>query len=286
MPAIWKGSISFGLVSIPVELATAVRADHISFRLLDAKTHAPVKYERVRSTDGKSLAWDDIVKGYEYSKGHFIVLTDEDFKSAALESSSTIDILDFVAATEMDPRYFETPYFLVPGKGGAKPYALLREAMREQDAVGIGKIIMRQHQHLVGIHVVDDALVLEIMRFANEVLDASSYTFPPKSAVDAKQREMATQLVNSLSTKFEPEKYTDDYRANLMRIIKAKSKGKDVKLEMQEPDEPDAKVLDLMEMLKKSLANGKSSTRKTAAKGAARNTVRQATTKRAREKSA
>jgi len=286
MATIWKGSISFGLVNIPVELATAVRADHIAFRLLDAKTHAPVKYERVRSTDGKTLAWDDIVKGYEYSKGRYIVLTEEDFKTAALESSSTIDILDFVAASEMDPRYFETPYFLMPGKGGDRPYALLREAMRDQDVVGIGKIIMRKHQHLAGIHVVGDALVLEIMRFANEVLDASSLDFPKASVVDNKQREMAAQLVSSLSTTFEPEKYTDDYRANLMRIIKAKSKGKDVTLEMQEPGEPDAKVLDLMEMLKKSLADGKSSTRKSASKRTTRKTARKSPLKRAREKSA
>jgi DNA end-binding protein Ku len=170
----------------------------------------------------------------------------------------------------------------MPGKGGDKPYALLREAMREQDVVGIGKIIMRKHQHLAGIHVVGDALVLEIMRFANEVLDVSSLTFPKASVVDSKQKEMASQLVNSLSTTFEPEKYTDDYRANLMRIIKAKSKGKDVTLEMQEPGEPDAKVLDLMEMLKKSLANGKSSTRKSPAKSASRKTARKSPIKRAK----
>lgn len=145
MAPIWKGTISFGLVNIPVELAAAVRADNISFRMLDAETVSPVKYERVRASDGTPVPWAEIVKGFEYVKAQYIVLTDDDFKKAALESSKSI----------------ETPYFLLPGKGGERGYALLREAMRESDVVGIGKIIMRQHQHLAGIHVVGDALVLE-----------------------------------------------------------------------------------------------------------------------------
>src|SRR5690242_578706 len=171
MAAIWKGSLAFGLVNIPVELRTAIRSDHISFRLLHEEDLSPVKYERVCQTDGEPVPWNEIVKGYEYEKGKFVVLTDDDFKAAALESSKTIDILDFVQETEIDPRYFETPYFLVPAKGGDKPYALLREAIRNAKAVGIGKIIIRQAQHLAGVKVVGDALVLEIMRFANELVD-------------------------------------------------------------------------------------------------------------------
>ena len=150
MAAIWKGSLTFGLVNIPVELKTAVRADHISFRLLHEKDLSPVKYERICQTEEEPVPWNEIVKGYEYEKGKFVVLTDADFKAAALEHSKTIDILDFVKEAEIDPRYFETPYYLVPGKGGDKPYALLREAIRQTGSVGIGKIIIRQTQHLVG----------------------------------------------------------------------------------------------------------------------------------------
>lgn len=299
MPGIWKGSISFGLVNIPVELTAAVRADHIAFRLLDAKTKAPVKYERVRSTDGKALKWEEIVKGYEYTKGNFIILTDEDFKSAAIESSKSIEILDFVTAADIDPRFFETPYFLMPSKGGEKSYALLREAMRDEDVVGIGKIIMRQHQHLAGIHVVGEALVLEIMRFANEVVDVNNYNFPKSSSVSPKERAIAKQLVNTLSGEFEPEKYTDDYRSNLLRIIKAKSKGKHLTLEAPEREAPDAKVLDLMEKLQKSLGSSRKATSsakkpkkavsrsavKTVAKSVAKSVTKSAS-KRPRRKSA
>ncbi|MEO6445285.1 MAG: Ku protein [Gemmatimonadaceae bacterium] len=268
MPAIWKGTISFGLVNIPVELGAAVRADHISFRMLDAETNSPVRYERVRASDGEPVPWKEIVKGYEYSKGKFIVLTDEDFKAAALESSKAIEICDFVAEDEIDPRFFDTPYFLVPGKGADRSYALLREAMRETGAVGIGKIIMRKHQHLAGIHVVGEALVLELMRFANEVVETTEYRFPEASEVRAQERSMAVQLVKSLSAPFDPEKYTDDYRANLMRIIKAKSKGKKVTLAAPEASKEDGKVLDLMAKLKASLKDDEGSGKKSRSKSA------------------
>jgi DNA end-binding protein Ku len=256
--AIWKGSLTFGLVNIPVQLESAVRSgDRISFRLLHSADLSPVKYERVCAADGETVPWDDIVKGYEYTKGKFVVLTDEDFKAAALESSKTIDILDFVKAGEIDPRYFETPYYLLPAKGGEKAYALLREAIRESGMVGIGKITMRaSSQHLAGIKVVGDALVLEIMRFADELVDAGEFSFPKAEAVRPQEVKMAEQLVANLADSFDPSKYTDDYRANLMRIIKAKMKGKKVKFE--EPATPDdTNVLDLMSRLQESLAQGR-----------------------------
>src|SRR5947208_11221033 len=182
MAAIWKGSLTFGLVNIPEELKTAVRADHISFRLLHEEDLSPVKYERVCSADGETVPWNEIVKGYEYEKGKFVVITDEDFKTAALEQSKTIDILDFVKQDEIDPRYFETPYYLVPAKGGEKPYALLREAVRSTGSVGIGKITMRSNSlHLSGVKAVGDALVLEIMRFAGEVVDVKDFSFPTEA---------------------------------------------------------------------------------------------------------
>lgn len=256
MAAIWKGSLTFGLVNIPVELKTAVRADHISFRLLHQEDLSPVKYERICQAEGEPVPWNEVVKGYEYEKGKFVVLTDEDFKAAALEQSKTIDILDFVKEEEIDPRYFETPYYLVPGKGGDKPYALLREAIRQTGSVGIGKIIIRQTQHLAAVKVVGEALVLEIMRFANELVDAGEFNFPSREQVRPQELQMAEQLVANLAEPFDPSRYTDEYRANLMRIIKAKMKGRKPKLEEPEEETPDSGVLDLMSRLRASLEEG------------------------------
>lgn len=256
MAAIWKGSLTFGLVNIPVELKTAVRADHISFRLLHEADLSPVKYERICQADGDPVPWNEIVKGYEYEKGKFVVMTDEDFKAAAVEQSKTIDILDFVKQDEIDPRYFETPYYLVPSKGGEKAYALLREAVRQTGSVGIGKIIIRQSQHLVGVKVVGEALVLEIMRFANELVDIDDFSFPKADVVRPQELQMAEQLVTNLAEPFDPTRYTDDYRANLMRIIKAKMKGKTAKLEGPQEETPDSGVFDLMSKLRASLEEG------------------------------
>ena len=256
MAAIWKGSLTFGLVTIPVELKTAVRADHISFRLLHKEDLSPVKYERVCQAEGEPVPWNEIVKGYEYEKGKFVVITDEDFKAAALEQSRTIDILDFVKQEEIDPRYFETPYYLVPSKGGEKPYALLREAIRQTGMVGVGKIIIRQTQHLAGVKVIGDALVLEIMRFANELVDAKEFDFPSRQGVRPQELQMAEQLVANLAEPFDPTRYTDEYRANLMKVIKAKMKGKKVKLEEPEGEARDSDVLDLMSRLRASLEEG------------------------------
>lgn len=301
MATIWKGALTFGLVNIPVEMRTAVRSDHVSFRLLDRAGLAPVRNERV-DRHGAPVAWKDVVKGYEYEKGRFVVITDEDFRSASLESSRTIDICDFVQEREIDTRFFETPYFLVPSKGGEKPYALLREAVRNAGVVGIGKVTMRQTQHLAGIKVVGDALVLEIMRFATELVDADEYSFPDASMVRPQELKMAEQLVQNLAEPFDPSKYTDDYRANLMRVIQAKLKGKKVAPQAADDASADGKVLDLMARLQASLgqASRKPAARKPAArkpatkpatkpaaKTAARKPAPRATTRRAaRKKSA
>ena len=257
MAAIWKGSITFGLVNIPVELRSAVRTDNISFRMLHEEDLSPIKYERVCAADGEPVPWGEIVKGYEYTKGKFVVMTDEDFKAAALESSKVIDIIDFVKEGEVDPRFFESPYFLIPTKGGEKAYALLREAIRKTGSIGIGKIIMRQTQHLVGVKVIGDAIVLEIMRFANELVDIGEFSFPSSDGVRPQEVQMAEQLIGNLAEPFDPAKYTDDYRANLMRIIKAKMKGKKIKLEEPEREPQDASVIDLMSRLRESLEQGK-----------------------------
>ena len=252
MAAIWKGTISFGLVSIPVELRSAVQSDHVSFRMLHATDLAPVKYERVCERDGEPVPWGEIVKGYEYTKGKFVVLTDEDFRAAAPASSTMIDILDFVQGDEIDPRFFDTPYYLTPGKGGDKGYALLRAAMRSTASVGIGKLTMRQKQHLAAIKATGDALMLETMRFANELVDAAELSFPTETDVRPQELKMATQLIANLTERFDAERYTDDYRANLMRVIQAKMKGQ--KIEVEVPAEAEStKVIDLMARLQASL---------------------------------
>jgi DNA end-binding protein Ku len=249
---IWTGALSFGLVNIPVEVHTAVRDTRPHFRLLHAKDRSPINYERVCQKEGATVGWDDLVKGYEYEKGRFVVLTKEDFAAAALEKTRRIDILDFVTAEDIDDRFFDKPYYLTPGKGGDVAYGLLREAIRESGRIGIAKFILREVQHLAAVEVVDEALVLSTLRFADELVDAGTLSLPKRKAVGKKELDMATSLVESLAAEWNPEKYTDDYRENLMRVIKAKMKGKKADLVAEEPPR-DAKVIDLMERLRQSL---------------------------------
>src|SRR5829696_2992415 len=253
--AIWKGSISFGLVNIPVELHTAVRDHRPHFRMLHAKDRSPVRFQRVCIKDGHPVAWEDLVKGYEYAKGRFVVLTKDDFQAAAVEKTRTVDIIDFVKAEEIDDRFFETPYYLVPAKGGERAYALLREAIRESGRVGIAKFILRDAQHLAAVEVIEQAIVLTVMRFADEMVDVSQFDFPKPEGVRKPELDMAKALVNSLAADWDPEKYSDQYRENLLKIIQAKTKGKEVELEpTTEPRQ--AEVVDLMERLRRSLAQG------------------------------
>ena len=251
--AIWKGSIAFGLVNIPVELYTAARDHRPRFRMLHATDKSPIQFTRVCARDGKPVAWEDLVKGFEYAKGHFVVLTKEDFAAAALEKTRTVDILDFVEAEEIDDRFFETPYYLAPAKGGERAYALLREAMRETKRIGIAKFILRDALHLAAVEVIGNAIVLTLMRFADELADAGQLALPGDDVVRKQELEIAKTLVNNLNAPWDPAKYTDEYRDNLMRIIQGKVKGKTVHLESRE--EPrDGKVIDLMERLRASLA--------------------------------
>ena len=251
--AMWKGSIAFGLVNIPVELYSAVRDHRPKFRLLHAKDESPVHYERVCQSEGKPVGWEDLVKGYEYEKGQFVVLTKDDFKTAALEKTKTLDILDFVDPSEIDERYFETPYYLQPSKGADRSYALLREAIRESKKVGIAKIILRESQHLAAVEVIGDALVLTMMRFSDELAELREFKFPSSDGLRQAELKMAIQLVDNLSAKWEPQKYTDEYVENLMRVIQAKLKGrKPTLVERETPQSAD--VVDLMERLRASLA--------------------------------
>jgi DNA end-binding protein Ku len=248
----WKGALSFGLVNIPIELHTAVRDTRPHFRMLHAKDQSPVRFERVCIRDGHPVAWPDLVKGYEYAKGRFVVLTKDDFSAAAVTRTRTIDIIDFVPAADIDDRYFDVPYYITPATGGDRAYALLREALRESGRVGIAKFILRDTQHLAAVEVIRDAIVLSVMRFADELVDEAGLRFPPTTEVRKPELDMAKALVNSLAAEWDPAKYTDDYRANLQRIIQGKLKGKRVTLDS--PEEPrQAEVVDLMERLRRSL---------------------------------
>ena len=265
--SMWKGSIAFGLVNIPVELYSATRDHRPKFRMLHAKDEAPVKYERVCQREGKPVAWEDLVKGYEYAKGQFVVITKDDFKTAALEKTKTIDILDFVDPGEIDERYFETPYYLLPGKGADRSYALLREAIRESGKIGIAKMILREAQHLAAVEAIGDALVLTMMRFADELAELGDFSFPKKGEIRPAELKMALQLIDNLVAKWDPEKYTDEYKENLLRVINAKLKGKKPKLIDEDTSPKQAEVVDLMARLRASLEGKKAagSTRKGAA---------------------
>ena len=265
--SMWKGSIAFGLVNIPVELYSAVRDHRPRFRLLHAKDESPVKYERICQRDGKPVAWEDLVKGYEYSRGHFVVLTKDDFKTAALEKTKTVDIMDFVDPGEIDERYFETPYYLLPGKGADRSYALLRDAIRDSGRVGIATIILRDAQHLAAVEAIGDALVLTMMRFSDELADLGEFKLPHKADVRPAELKMARQLIDNLAAEWNPQKYTDEYTANLLRVIKAKMKGKSPKLVEERTTPKQAEVVDLMARLRASLEGTKAtgSSKKSAA---------------------
>jgi DNA end-binding protein Ku len=254
---IWRGSLSFGLVAIPVQMHTAVREHRPKFRLLHAKDKSPIKYERVCQRDGKPVAWEDLVKGYEYERGRFVVLTKEDFKAAALEKDRRVQVSDFVPAEAIDDRYFDQPYYLLPDKGGEHAYAVFQQALAETARVGIGKVVLREKQHLVAVESIEGRLVLTMMRFADEVVEPPEAAGLDRAKVPAKELKLAADLIGALASEWEPEKYRDDFQTNLQQVINAKMKGETVVLE-EEGAPMGAEVIDLAERLRRSLqaANG------------------------------
>ena len=254
MRAIWKGSISFGLINIPIALYPATRKEELRFRLLRAKDLSPVNYKRVAKADGKEVPWDEIVKGYEYEKGKFVVLKDEDFQRVDLEATQTVDIQDFVDLDEIDPMFFYKPYYLEPQKGGDKAYVLLRDALEESKKVGIAKVIIKTRQYLAGVKPEDGVLVLELMHFADELADTEKLHVPKKVEVGKREMTMARSLIDSMSAKWNPQKYHDDYREALMELIeeKVEAGGKEIEEKPKAKKAP-TKVIDLVEVLQKSL---------------------------------
>jgi DNA end-binding protein Ku len=272
MRAIWKGSISFGLVNIPIALYPATRKEDLKFRLLRAKDLSPVNYKRVAEKDGKEVPWDQIVKGYEYEKGKFVVLKDEDFQRVDLEATQTVDIQDFVEQEAIDPMFFYKPYYLEPQKGGDKAYVLLRDTLKKTGKVGIAKVVIKTRQYLAGVKAENSVLVLELMHFAEELADADKLHLPKKLEPGKRELDMAKALVESMSSKWEPQKYRDDYREALMDVIeeKVEAGGEEIEEKPKKKPRPSTKVIDLVSVLQESLEKTRKShhTRKSHKKAA------------------
>ncbi len=256
MRAIWKGNISFGLVNIPIALYPATRREELKFRLLRSGDLSPVNYKRVAEKDGKEVPWNQIVKGYEYEKGKFVVLDEKDFQRVDLEATQTVDIQDFVDLDEIDPMYFYKPYYLEPQKGGDKAYVLLRDVLASTGKVGIAKVIIKTRQYLAGVKALKHALVLELMHFAEELADSEKLSVPKKMEPGKREIDMAKALLQSMTSEWDPKKYKDDYRDALLDVIEEKVEAGGKKIE-EKPKEkkPSTKVIDLVEVLKQSLAN-------------------------------
>src|SRR6266481_2001598 len=276
MRAIWKGSISFGLVNIPIALYPATRKEDLRFRLLREKDLSPVNYKRVAEKDGKEVPWDQIVKGYEYEKGKYVVLKDEDFQRVDLEATQTVDIKDFVDQEEIDPMFFYKPHYLEPQKGGDKAYALLRDSLKDTNKVGIAKVVIKTRQYLAGVKPEDGALVLELMHFADELADPKKLHVPKKLEVGKREMNMAKSLIGSMTSKWQPEKYKDDYREALMDVIeeKVEAGGKEIAEKPKKAPKP-TKVIDLVSVLQRSLEQSGAAKKKSSGKHAAHANHRQ-----------
>jgi DNA end-binding protein Ku len=255
---IWSGSISFGLLQIPVSLYTAERrAEEIHFRQLDKKDLSPIRYERVNSSTGKPVEWKDIVKGYEYEPDNYVVLEPDDLKKANVKATQTLDIQDFVPVDQIDPAFFETPYYLVPQKRATKAYVLLREALEKKKAVAVATFVLRTREHLAALMPVGDAIMLEILRFGHELRKPKDLPLPHKKEASIGDRElaMAEQLIDGMMTEWEPEKYRDRFHADVMKMIEEKAKTGTVKGKaLKTRGEVANDVVDLLALLKKSVA--------------------------------
>jgi DNA end-binding protein Ku len=260
---LWNGAISFSLIHIPVSLHTAARAHEIDLNLLDKRDFAPVGYQRYNKSTGKVVEWNDVVKGYEYEKGEYVVLTDEDFRRANVEASRTIDIQTFVDRDAIAPYYFDTPYFLVPDKNGERVYSLLREALEQSKKLAVATFVLRSRQHVAALMPVDKVIVLNTLRYSQEIQphpDVVAAVSRKAAGASGRELDMALKLVDEMSEKWKPETFTDTYRDDLMKRIQQKVKAgqthtlTEPEAESGERPSGGAKVVDLMSLLEKSLA--------------------------------
>jgi DNA end-binding protein Ku len=272
MRAIWKGSISFGLVNIPIALFPATRREELKFHLLRKSDLSPVNYKRVAAVDQKEVPWEEIVKGYEYEKGKYVVLGEEDFKRIDIEATQTVDITDFVELKEVSPIFFYKPYYMEPQKGGDHAYALLRDALQHTGKIGIAKVVIKTRQYLASVKPQENALLLELMHFADELVSPDALRLPGASqAAGKKELEMANALIAGMTTEWDPDKYHDEYRNALEKVIQEKIEDPDQKPKAPAPAKKATKVIDLVAVLQQSLAqHGKARPDGKAAKPAAK----------------
>jgi len=256
--AVWKGAITFGLVHIPVDLFSGSKENDLDFDWIDKRDNAPVGYQRINKTTGKPIEMSDIVKGYEWAKGNYVILKDEDFRAANPKATQTVEILAFVDRESILPQFFEKPYRLVPGKRGEKGYALLRETLKRSKKVGVAQVVIRNKQHLAVLMPIGDLLELITMRYADEVLGAEAFDLPSLKGAKVSDQEvqMAQRLVDDMSEDWKPEQYHDSYRDDLMKRIEAlATQGRTHLVKTPDADEEKggAQIIDLMAALKRSL---------------------------------
>jgi DNA end-binding protein Ku len=253
MRALWKGAISFGLVTIPVSLYPATRREELKFRLLRKSDQSPVNYKGVAEADNKEVPWDQIVKGYEYEKGKFVIVKDEDFARVDVEATQTVDILNFVALNEVDPLLFYKPYYLEAAKGGDKAYVLLRDALMESGKIAIAKVVIRTRQHLAAIKAQKKGLMLELMHFPEELLDVSEFKEPVEKAVGKAEMQMAKQLIESMTSEWHPDQYTDEYHKALEKMIDEKIEHGGAESPVPAKKKKPTNVVDLVSVLQQSI---------------------------------
>ena len=258
MRAIWKGNISFALVSIPISLFSATRRNELSFHYLHKTDMSPVSYKRFCDTEDVEVPWEDITRGYQYEKDQYVEITDEDLDKADVELTKTIQIQEFVNEDEIDPVYFDKPYYLEPQKGGERAYALMRDALAQSKKVGIAKVVLKSREHLAAVKSVGNMLTLQTMRFGHEIVETGSLNLPEKADLSKKEMDLANMLIDSMSDKFDPGKYKDDYHDKVLEIIQMKVAGVSPTVAAATAPGP-ARVVDLMEILKQSLTETKKS---------------------------
>lgn len=261
--AIWKGAISFGLVHIPVQLFSAQDHKDLDLTMLDRRDFAPIGYQRINKETGKEVEWDDIVKGYEYDEGQYVVLSPEDLRRANVKATQTINIIAFADLAEVPIIHYDQPYYLAPDKGGAKVYALLREALTRSNVTGIAQIVIRTKQRLVALLPMDDMIVLNTLRYPDEIRPPGDLDLPQnnlkKAGISEKEVGMALELVRGMTANWEPEQYHDSYREDVLALVKKKVKARQTKtITEPEPEEKpakSAKIIDLMALLRQSVSD-------------------------------
>ena len=261
---VWNGVVSFGLLNVPVRLYTATRDIDLHFRMLDARNRKPIRYERVNADTGEEVPWKEVVKAFEYSKGSYVVVDEKELRKIAPDATESVDIETFVEQAAIDPMYFERPYYLVPGKKAEKGYVLLREALRRSGKVAIARVVIRTRQYLAMMMPHDDALLLNLLRFPQEIVEAKEFDFPggalSKYRISAAELRMAQDLLETMSGKWKPQDYKDEFRARLRRLLQTRVDKQHGTLRIdeqageQQPESSATNVVDFVALLKKSLA--------------------------------